>query len=184
MAERPSDTQNWQKRQFISFGPHFRIDSGNPQMGLNGEMVYNLFAETDSGDSNIMGLQNGGNFQIFNDKSIEIYGNQEAKGGVGINLCTFNGGQIALTAKGGGEVLIKGRKIILEAEDIEIRSSNTLELGDRGCSSVDIYGTRIHGHGSTGNYFVRPLGSGGLTQRVFANSHCKSDLPSSMGGLA
>ena len=53
MAERPSDIQNWQKRQFISFGPHFRIDSGNPQMGLNGEMVYNLFAETDSGDSNI-----------------------------------------------------------------------------------------------------------------------------------
>ena len=72
MAERPSDTQNWQKRQFISFGPHFRIDSGNPQMGLNGEMVYNLFAETDSGDSNIMGLQNGGNFQIFNDKSILV----------------------------------------------------------------------------------------------------------------
>ena len=177
MAERPSDIQNWQKRQFISFGPHFRIDSGNPQMGLNGEMVYNLFAETDSGDSNIMGLQNGGNFQIFNDKSIEIYGNQEGKGGVGINLCTFNGGQIALTAKGGGEVLIKGRKIVLEAEDIEIRSSNTLQLGEPGCSSVDIYGTRIHGHGVTGNYFVRQLSAGSLVQRAFANSHCQGDLP-------
>ena len=126
-------------------------------MGLNGEMVYNLFAETDSGDSNIMGLQNGGNFQIFNDKSIEIYGNQEGKGGVGINLCTFNGGQIGLTAKGGGEVLIKGKKIILEAEDIEILSSNTLRLGDSSCSSVEIYGTRIHGYGSCGNYFVRPF---------------------------
>ena len=178
MAERPSDIQNWQKRQFISFGPNFRIDSSNPQMGLNGEMVYNLFATTDSGDTSIMGLQNGGNFQLFNDQTVEIYGNTgpKVKGGVGINLCTFNGGQIGLTAKGGGEVLIKGKKIILEAEDIEILSSNTLRLGDSSCSSVEIYGTRIHGYGSCGNYFVRPLGSGGLTQRAFANSHCKDKV--------
>ena len=92
-------------------------------------------------------------------------------------MCTFNGGQIALTAKGGGEVLIKGRKIVLEAEDIEIRSSNTLRLGDDSCSSVDIYGTRIHGHGVTGNYFVRQLSGGSLLQRAFANSHCQEDLP-------
>ncbi len=178
MAERPSDIQNWQKRQFISFGPNFRIDSSNPQMGLNGEMIYNLFATTESGDTSVMGLQNGGNFQLFNDQTIEIYGNTgpKVKGGVGINLCTFNGGQIGLTAKGGGEVLIKGKKIILEAEDIEILSSNTLRLGDSSCSSVEIYGTRIHGYGSCGNYFVRPLGSGGLTQRAFANSHCKDKV--------
>ena len=158
MAERPSDIQNWQKRQFISFGPHFRIDSGNPQMGLNGEMVYNLFATTESGDTNVMGLQNGGNFQLFNDQTVEIYGNTGPK------------------CKGGGEVLIKGKKIILEAEDIEILSSNTLRLGDSSCSSVDIYGTRIHGHGSTGNYFVRSLSSGSLTQRAFSNSHCKDRI--------
>ena len=179
MAERPSDIQNWQKRQFISLGPHFRIDSGNPQMGLNGEMVYNLFATTESGDTSVMGLQNGGNFQLFNDQTVEIYGNTgpKCKGGVGINLCTFNGGQIGLTAKGGGEVLIKGKKIILEAEDIEILSSNTLRLGDSSCSSVDIYGTRIHGHGITGNYFVRQLSGGSLLQRAYANSHCQEDLP-------
>ena len=65
----------------------------------------------------------------------------------------------------------------LEAEDIEIRSSNTLRLGDDSCSSVDIYGTRIHGHGVTGNYFIRKLSGGSLLQRAYANSHCQEDLP-------
>ena len=42
MAERPADKQNWQQRQYDSFGPHFRIESGNPEMGENGSVVYNL----------------------------------------------------------------------------------------------------------------------------------------------
>ena len=57
------------------------------------------------------------------------------------------------------------------------RSSNTLQLGEPGCSSVDIYGTRIHGHGVTGNYFIRQLSGGSLLQRAYANSHCQEDLP-------
>ena len=41
MAERPT---NWQQRQYLSFGPHFRIETANPNLGLNGSIVYDLFA--------------------------------------------------------------------------------------------------------------------------------------------
>ena len=53
MAERPEDQQNWQLRQYDSFGPHFRIDTGNPQMGLNGTVVYDLIG---SGKDNNLSL--------------------------------------------------------------------------------------------------------------------------------
>ena len=46
MSERPFDKQNWQNRSVQSFGPKFRIDMGNPQMGLNGTEVYNIYAVT------------------------------------------------------------------------------------------------------------------------------------------
>ena len=39
MSDRPT---NWQQRQYLSFGPHFRIESANPEMGLNGSIVYDL----------------------------------------------------------------------------------------------------------------------------------------------
>ena len=39
MAE---EKNNWEGRQYDSFGPHFRIDSGNPQLGYNGAVVYDL----------------------------------------------------------------------------------------------------------------------------------------------
>ena len=37
MAQRPN--QNWQRRKSTTFSPHFRIDTGNAQMGLNGTSV-------------------------------------------------------------------------------------------------------------------------------------------------
>jgi len=39
MTERPFDKQNWQRRKSTTFSPHFRIDTGNAQMGLNGTSV-------------------------------------------------------------------------------------------------------------------------------------------------
>ena len=28
-----AQNQNWQKRQYDSFGPHFRIETANPELG-------------------------------------------------------------------------------------------------------------------------------------------------------
>ena len=42
--------QNWQKRQYDSFGPHFRIETANPELGGAGNIAYNLYGYSDSKD--------------------------------------------------------------------------------------------------------------------------------------
>ncbi len=42
MAERPQDLQNWAARDQESFGPHFRIDTNNPEYGFGGGTIYAL----------------------------------------------------------------------------------------------------------------------------------------------
>ena len=38
-----AENQNWQKRQYDSFGPHFRIETANPELGVAGNIAYNLY---------------------------------------------------------------------------------------------------------------------------------------------
>ena len=74
MAERPEDQQNWQLRQYDSFGPHFRIDSGNPQLGYNGAVVYDLLGSGKDGNTSTVGMTEAGLYHMYNDQCIEIMG--------------------------------------------------------------------------------------------------------------
>ena len=131
MSERPT---NWQQRQYLSFGPHFRIESANPEMGINGSIVYDLFAQTANGDKSIVGMANGGLYHIYNDQAIEIVGGQEDEsGGVNINIIGKNG-DVWITAQQNGEVKIRGKKIVLDAdEDMDLVAGNnvTIKAGNR-----------------------------------------------------
>ena len=131
MSERPT---NWQQRQYLSFGPHFRIESANPEMGINGSIVYDLFAQTANGDKSIVGMANGGLYHIYNDQAIEIVGGQEDEsGGVNINIIGKNG-DVWITAQQNGEVKIRGKKIVVEAdEDMDLVAGNnvTIKAGNR-----------------------------------------------------
>lgn len=99
MSERPFDKQNWQNRSVQSFGPKFRIDMGNPQMGLNGTEVYNIYAVTDSNDVCLTGLSEGGIYKIHNDQSIEIIAGQNSQSnGVDIVINGRNG-DVCITAE-------------------------------------------------------------------------------------
>ena len=131
MSERPT---NWQQRQYLSFGPHFRIESANPEMGINGSIVYDLFAQTANGDKSIVGMANGGLYHIYNDQAIEIVGGQEDEsGGVNINIIGKNG-DVWITAQQNGEVKIRGKKIVVDAdEDMDLVAGNnvTIKAGNR-----------------------------------------------------
>ena len=131
MSDRPT---NWQQRQYLSFGPHFRIESANPEMGINGSIVYDLFAQTANGDKSIVGMANGGLYHIYNDQAIEIVGGQEDEsGGVNINIIGKNG-DVWITAQQNGEVKIRGKKIVLDAdEDMDLVAGNnvTIKAGNR-----------------------------------------------------
>ena len=66
----PAENQNWQKRQYDSFGPHFRIETANPELGIAGNIAYNLYGYSDSKDVSNLGMMGDGQFQIFADQCI------------------------------------------------------------------------------------------------------------------
>ena len=70
----PAENQNWQKRQYDSFGPHFRIETANPELGIAGNIAYNLYGYSDSKDVSNLGMMGDGQFQIFADQCITIAG--------------------------------------------------------------------------------------------------------------
>ena len=130
MAERPFDKQNWQGRSLTSFGPKFRIDMNNPQMGCNGTEVYNLYAVTNNNDVCLTGLAEGGNYRIYNDRSIEIIAGQKSESnGVDIIISGRNG-DVCITAEKNGRVRIRAQNIMIDAdEDVDIKAGRNITLG-------------------------------------------------------
>jgi len=129
MPERPKSKQNWQRRKYTSEGKSFRIDVANPQMGLNGTDVYNLYAVTDKKDIYLMGLSEGGVAKIYNDQSLEIIAGQRSKStGVDI-VITGKNGDVCITAERDGSVRIRGKNIVLDAdENIDLRAGKSISI--------------------------------------------------------
>ena len=76
MSERPSDSQNWQIRQYDQFSPWFTIDTGNPQMGCDGTTVYGFYGYSPYGDKNVIRMSSTGVLNIYNDQRVEIIAGQ------------------------------------------------------------------------------------------------------------
>ena len=149
MAERPNEQQNWQLRQYDSFGPHFRIDSGNPQLGYNGTVVYDLLGSGADGNTSTVGMTQGGLYHMYNDQCIEIIGgNKVDGGGVCVNITGANG-DVAITAMSSGDVRVTGQNIILDADknveinaggDFRVIANNTVNM-----TSTNMYLTAPYG---------------------------------------
>lgn len=129
MAQRPIANQNWQGRSCTSFGPKFRIDMANPQMGLNGSDVYNLYAVTDNKDVCITGLSEGGLYKIYNDHSIEIIAGQKSQStGVDI-VITGKNGDICITAEKNGQIRLRAKNIVIDAdENVNINAGKDIKI--------------------------------------------------------
>ena len=109
---------NWEERSYWKLGPNFGIDVKNPQLGLNGPDVYTLYGVTSDKDISILGLTNGsGMFKICNDRSIQIIaGQNNSGGGVDIVIAGKNG-DVTITAERNGNIRIRGKNIILDADE-------------------------------------------------------------------
>ena len=167
-----AESQNWQKRQYDSFGPHFRIETANPELGVCGNVAYNLYGYSDSGDSSNLGLMGNGQFNIFADQCITIDGGANVEGG---GLCVNiigSKGDIAITAMADGDVRIKGRNIILDADEniemiaggkVDIDSAEILAVKQNNTTikaqKTSVSGDNINIGGKTGITLVTPTGS-------------------------
>ena len=140
-----AENQNWQKRQYDSFGPHFRIETANPELGVCGNVAYNLYGYADSGDTSNLGLKGNGQFDIFADQCITIDGGAKVEGGgVCVNIIGSRG-DIAITAMDNGDVRIKGRNIIIDAdENIEMLAGGKVSIDSAEIEAVNQNTTRIN----------------------------------------
>jgi hypothetical protein len=165
---------NWEGRNIQSFGPKFRIDLANPQMGFNGSDVYNIYGVSDNNDVNLAGLTEGGKYRIYNDKEIEIVAghNNAATPGVDI-VITGKSGDICITAEGNGRVRIKAQNIMIEAdEDIDMKAGRNINLNS-GSGRVLLKGNKIDASGLTGNLVPKGLNFG---TQVFSGSFVGADI--------
>ena len=136
MAQRPASKQNWQQREYINFGPKFRIDMGNPQMGMNGTTTYDLLAVADDGNTSAVGMTDAGLYHIYNDQCIDIIGGEKADSGCCVNIVGRNG-DITITAQSNGDVKITAKNITIDGDknitlsagqDIKLKAGNRIDL--------------------------------------------------------
>ena len=129
MPHQSEPKTKFHKRSLESFSPNVRLDTGNPQMGQNGSDVYNLYANTESGDKSVIGMTEGGITHVYGDRTIEIVGGEKnPEGSVDIFITGLHG-SIVINALENGDVCIKGRNIHMEAkEDITIKAGNNIKI--------------------------------------------------------
>jgi hypothetical protein len=164
---------DYESRSYEKFGPNFGFDIKNPEIGLSGPDVYKFYGVTDNGDQSVFGLSNGtGNFSILNDRSIEIVGGTlNSSGGVDIHI-TGKHGDICITAEKNGNVRIRAKNIIIDAdEDISLLAGKNVNItaGKR----FVIQSNQADCVTKTGNLSPKGTSTG---ERIFGSSQCGIDV--------
>jgi hypothetical protein len=108
----------WQQQNYWKLGPNFGLTIKDQQVGYDGTDIYSFYAVTDNKDTNVFGLSNAnGLFKLYNDRSIEIIaGQNNAGGGVDIVIAGKNG-DITITAERNGNVRIRAKNVIIDADE-------------------------------------------------------------------
>tara|TARA_B100001989_G_scaffold22945_1_gene13885 strand:- start:161 stop:763 length:603 start_codon:yes stop_codon:yes gene_type:complete len=137
--------QSYQKRQYDSFGPHFRIETGNPELGVAGNICYNLYGYSDSNDVTNIGMMGDGQLQIMADQCITIDGGASVDGGGCCVNIIGSKGDVTITAMKNGDVKIKGTNIVLDAtENVEIIAGGKVTIDSAELIATTQNTTRIH----------------------------------------
>lgn len=165
---------NWEERSYWKLGPNFGVDVKNPQLGLNGPDVYTLYGVTSDKDISILGLTNGsGMFKICNDRSIQIIAGQNNSGGGVDIVITGKNGDVTITAEKNGNVRIRGKNIILDAdENINIIAGRNVNI--KAGSRVVTQSNQADCIAKTGNLAPKGTSTG---EKIFpSDSKCGVDL--------
>lgn len=165
-------TKNYEARLYETWGPQCRIDVNNPDIGLDGKCVYQLYAFNDDNDIHLEAFTETGSYKLINDRGIEIAAG--AKGSEGnVDICiTGTGGDVWITAMKNGTVKIKGKNIMIEAlEDVDIKAGRNLNLTS-GCGRIVLSGNKIDRDTFSGNL----SGALSFTAKAFAPTPLGTDF--------
>ena len=148
MAERPN--QDWYARFVESYGPTFRIDINNPQMGYGGADVYRMYGVTKDNKKSSIGLDQNGKLKINSDASIEIVAGEEGQDKGEDILLHSRRGNVTITTSRNGTVRVSGAHIIVDsAGDLTLQASNEINLNGSKINLNPKVGAEIQG--LTGN---------------------------------
>ena len=129
MAERPAEKQDWFARFVESYGPNFRIDINNPQMGIGGEDVYRLYGVTDDHKKTSIGLDKSGKLKINSDVSIEMIAGEKGTNKGEDILIHSRRGNVTITADRNGTIKVMGAHVTIESTgDMDIKAANELNV--------------------------------------------------------
>ena len=160
MAERPTDKQNWQDRQYDSYGPHFRIESGNPEMSETGTTVYSIMGQGTDNNTSTITMTKSGLMSIYNDQTMEIVGGSKMVNGCNVNIVGKNG-DITITAMSNGSVKITAKNITIQAdEDVDITAGMNINLN--ACKEIKLRSAIANCDALVGNLAPRDVTFGGL----------------------
>lgn len=150
MAERPSEKQNWYAHFVESYGPTFRIDINNPQMGYGGEDVYTMYGVTKQDQKSSIGLDQSGKLKIHSDVSLELVAGELAGDRSEDILIHSRRGNISITADRTGTIRIAGNHIVLQADgDLDLVAGNDINVS--AANFFRIQGNAAEIEGLTGN---------------------------------
>ena len=161
MATRPEDLQNWSIWDFDE-NPVFKFQTGNPTYGYGGGTVFSQQMEQNNQTAHV-GMTEDGQYNMFVDDTFTISGGNTKEGGVCVNIVGKNG-DVTITAERNGDVKIKGKNILIDAdENLNISSKKNVTIS--GKSSIFFDTPNLATNAMTGNLAPRDVTFGGLTFR-------------------
>ena len=169
MATRPEDLQNWSLWDFDE-NPVFKFQTGNPTYGYGGGTVFSQQMEQNDQTAAIT-LTEDGQLNFFNDEAITITGGVTKNGGACVNI-VGKGGDVTITAMKNGDVKIKGKSIIVDADE-SLRLESKKNVVVKGSSSIFFDTPNLSTNALTGNLAPRNVTFGGL---VFRGTKVGSDV--------
>lgn len=161
MATRPEDLQNWSIWDFDE-NPVFKFQTGNPTYGYGGGTVFSQQMEQNNQTAHV-GMTEDGQYNMFVDDTLTISGGNTKEGGICVNIVGKNG-DVTITAERNGDVKIKGKNILIDAdENLNISSKKNVTIS--GKSSIFFDTPNLATNAMTGNLAPRDVTFGGLTFR-------------------
>lgn len=173
--------KNWESRSYKNFGPNYRLDVTNPEVGGDGPLVYKWRAVNQQNDIQLTSYSESGILRIYNDKRIEIVaGPSNSEKDIDI-VIESKKGDITITCDGNGNVRIKGTNVMIEADqDIDMVAKRNINLETKS-GTLKLNGNKVEVDGLCGNLVEKTVGS--FTQKIFEKSKVGSDYLSDQGAV-
>ena len=143
--------KNFERRILQSYGSRYRLVIQNPEPDVGGPQVFNQQATTDEEDTLSVGLNQKGIYHIYNDKTVEVVGGAGSKeSGVDV-VITGKNGDVWITAEQDGRVRIRGKNVIVQAdEDLDLVGGRNVNIKS-GSGRVLVSGNTLEKDGLKGN---------------------------------